>query len=69
MESQTGLSDLRGIRAELAHQAEKTALQEKARDIECVRRDYEVWPLDFMHDRLVDRRPFRLLNVIDDFNR
>ena len=22
-----------------------------------------------MHDQLVDRRPFRLLNVIDDFNR
>ena len=29
----------------------------------------EVWSLDFMHDQLVDRRPFRLLNVIDDFNR
>ena len=29
----------------------------------------DVWSLDFMHDQLVDRRPFRLLNVIDDFNR
>jgi putative transposase len=29
----------------------------------------EVWSLDFMHDQLSDRRPFRLLNVIDDFNR
>jgi putative transposase len=29
----------------------------------------DVLPLDFMHDQLVDRRPFRLLNVIDDFNR
>ncbi len=29
----------------------------------------EVWSLDFMHDQLTDRRPFRLLNVIDDFNR
>ncbi len=28
-----------------------------------------VWSLDFMHDQLTDRRPFRLLNVIDDFNR
>jgi putative transposase len=29
----------------------------------------EVWSLDFMHDQLIDRRAFRLLNVIDDFNR
>ena len=29
----------------------------------------DVWSLDFMHDQLTDRRPFRLLNVIDDFNR
>jgi putative transposase len=29
----------------------------------------EVWSLDFMHDQLTDRRRFRLLNVIDDFNR
>ncbi len=28
-----------------------------------------VWSLDFMHDQLVDRRPFRSLHVIDDFNR
>jgi hypothetical protein len=30
MESQAGLSDLKGIRAELADQAEKAALQGKA---------------------------------------
>ncbi len=29
----------------------------------------EVWSLDFMRDTLWDGRPFRLLNVIDDFNR
>jgi putative transposase len=29
----------------------------------------DVWSLDFMHDQLTDRRPVRLLNVIDYFNR
>jgi putative transposase len=29
----------------------------------------QVWSLDFMHDALWDGRTFRLLNVIDDFNR
>lgn len=29
----------------------------------------KVWSMDFMHDQLADGRSFRLLNVIDDFNR
>ena len=29
----------------------------------------EVWSMDFMHDQLADGRSFRLLNVLDDFNR
>jgi putative transposase len=29
----------------------------------------QVWSLDFMHDTLWDERTFRMLNVIDDFNR
>ena len=29
----------------------------------------EVWSMDFMVDRLGDGRQFRLLNVLDDFNR
>ena len=28
-----------------------------------------IWSMDFMADRLVDGRQFRLLNVLDDFNR
>ena len=29
----------------------------------------QCWSMDFMHDQLSDGRSFRLLNVIDDFNR
>jgi putative transposase len=29
----------------------------------------QVWSMDFMHDQLQDGRTFRLLNVIDDYNR
>ena len=29
----------------------------------------QVWSMNFMHDQLGDGRCFRLLNVIDDFNR
>tara|TARA_B100002052_G_scaffold283911_2_gene295301 strand:- start:5483 stop:5851 length:369 start_codon:yes stop_codon:yes gene_type:complete len=29
----------------------------------------QIWSMDFMHDQLSDGRSFRLLNVIDDYDR
>jgi putative transposase len=29
----------------------------------------QVWSIDFMSDALTDGRRFRVLNVLDDFNR
>ncbi len=66
LESQAGLPDLQRIRAELADQAEKAALQGKPETLSVPEGIIDVWSLDFMHDQLTNRRPFRLLNVIDD---
>ncbi len=35
----------------------------------CPTRPNVTWSMDFMADRLADGRAFRLLNVLDDFNR
>ncbi len=68
-ESQAGLPDLQGVGAELADQAEKRLCREKPQALSVPEATNDVWSLDFMDDQLVERRPFGLLNVIDDFNR
>jgi putative transposase len=69
MASQAGISDLKRIRAELADQAKKRLCRKQPPALSAPEGINEVWSLDFMYGQLTDRRPFRLLNVIDDFNR
>jgi putative transposase len=43
--------------------------REKPEELAVPEAPNRVWSMDFMADRLADGRPFRLLNVLDDFNR
>jgi len=47
----------------------KRLLREKPEALTVPQGINQVWSMDFMHDQLEDGRTFRLLNVIDDFNR
>lgn len=47
----------------------KRLAREKPQPLTVPRGANEVWSMDFMHDTLEDSRTFRLLNVMDDFNR
>jgi putative transposase len=47
----------------------KRIVREKPEPLTIPESANESWSMDFMHDSLEDGRPFRLLNVIDDFNR
>jgi putative transposase len=47
----------------------KRLIREAPQALEVPTQINEVWSMDFMHDQLADARTFRLLNVIDDFNR
>ena len=76
LEPQAGLQDLPGFGAQYAHKAKETACEGKAErtgragstqhhvvdGIRCA-------DLPFMADRPEDMRAFRLLKVVDDFNR
>ena len=43
--------------------------REKPDELKVPEAPNRVWSMDFMADRLGDGRAFRLLNVLDDFNR
>jgi len=59
----------RELELNLRIKPKKRRAREKPQPLKVPGRMNEVWSMDFMHDRLVDGRSFRLLNVIDDFNR
>jgi putative transposase len=47
----------------------KKPVREKPEELAVPEQPNETWSIDFMADRLEDMRAFRLLNVLDDFNR
>ena len=47
----------------------KRVVREKPEALTVPKGINQVWSMYFMHDQLQDGRTFRLLNVIDDFNR
>jgi putative transposase len=47
----------------------KRLVREKPEALQVPEAINDTWSMDFMHDQLSDGRSFRLLNVIDDFNR
>jgi putative transposase len=47
----------------------KRLVREKPGELAVPGQPNETWSMDFMADRLEDTRAFRLLNVLDDFNR
>jgi putative transposase len=69
MESQACVSDLQGVRLNLRIKPRKRLVREKPEALMVPQAINQVWSMDFMHDQLQDGMTFRLLNVIDDFNR
>jgi putative transposase len=47
----------------------KRIVREKSDALVVPLRPNQAWSMDFMHDQLSNSRSFRLLNIIDDFNR
>ena len=47
----------------------KRIVREKPEPLRVPKAINQCWSMDFMHDQLGDGQSFRLLNIIDDFNR
>lgn len=65
MEQKTGAKDLQIVKTYLA---QKLPARIKA-PLEQPAQPREVWSMDFMSDSLTTGRRFRVLNIIDDYNR
>lgn len=59
----------RELELNLRIKPKKRIMREKPERLKLPTSINETWSMDFMHDGLIDGRSYRLLNVIDDFNR
>lgn len=59
----------RELELNLRIKPKKRIVREKPEPLTVPEAITETWSMDYMHDGLSDDRSFRLLNVIDDFNR
>jgi putative transposase len=59
----------RELELNLRIKPKKRIVREKPEPLAVPERINECWSMDFMHDCLSDGRHYRLLNIIDDFNR
>ena len=69
LEPQAGLQDLPGFGAQYAHKAKETACEGEAGRTGRAGSTNTMWSMDFIAHRVEDMRAFRLLNVVEDFNR
>ena len=59
----------RELELNLRIKPKKRLVREKPKPLAVPETINDSWSMDFMHDQLNDGRSYRLLNVIDDFNR
>lgn len=59
----------RELELNLRIKPKKRLVREKPESLTVPESINQVWSMDFMHDALSDGRAFRLLNILDDFNR